>query len=117
MNFKITGGTYDQAARECFKINPASAFSWWLSSSMAYYILYESLLSDEVFDKLSKYLLENYDKLEHTNKSLVTKEGLKAGTGYYLRREDYPLRVQVSTDQLVRNLLIWQSQNGENQLK
>ena len=115
MKFPIVNGTYDQAARESFKVNPASGFSWWLSASLAYYCKFESLLSDEVFDKLSKYLLDNYDKLEHTNKNLVTKEGLQAGSGYYLREQDYPLRVRLSTDELIRNLLIWQSTNGENQ--
>lgn len=115
MKLLISNGTYDQAAREAFKINPASGFSFWLSASLAYYIKYESILSDEVFDKLSKYLLDNYDTLKHINKNLVTKDGLKAGSGYYLKEQDYPLRVRVSTDELVRNLLIWRSTNGENQ--
>ena len=115
MKLEIVGGNYDEAARKAFKINPASAFSWWLSASLAYYCKFESILSDPVFDKMSKYLLDNYDKLDHINKHLVTKDGLKAGSGYYLKEEDYPLRVRISTEVLVRSLLVRQSQNGENQ--
>jgi len=51
-------------------------------SSYAYYKLNESLLSDEVFDKMCKWMLENWDNVEHRHKSLVNKESLSAGTGF-----------------------------------
>lgn len=111
----IVNGTYDEALRDCFKINKNSAISWWISASFAYYLRYESLFSDPVFDKLSKWILENYDELEHQHKHLVTKEGLKAGSGYYLKEDDYPLRVKVATETLIRDLLIWRNEKGENQ--
>lgn len=110
----ITNSNYDQAARESFKSNPATAFSWFLSASYCYYIRYESLLSDEVFDKMCKFLLDSYDKLEHPNKSLVTKAMLSAGSGYNLKEYDYPNRVKVSAEYLIENLNIWRSKNGQN---
>jgi hypothetical protein len=115
MRLPIINGTYDQAARESFKVNPASAFSWFLSASFAYYLRFESLLSDEVFDQMCKYLLDNYDKLDHINKSLVTKDMLKAGSAYNLSENDYPLRVRISSEELIRNLLEHKNMTGENQ--
>lgn len=117
MKLTITDSTYDKAARETFKINPASAISWVLSASYAYYIRNVSLLNDSTFDKMCRWLLDNLDKLEHVNHNLVTKDSLRAGTFYHLKENDYPLRVRVSAEQLIHELLIWQNLNGENQLK
>lgn len=115
MNLSITNGTYDQAAREAFKINPASAISFYLAASYLYYQKYQSILSDECYDKLCVYLVNNLDKLEHTNKNMVDKEALKAGTAYHIK--EYPLRVRVSAEELAHNLQIWDNLNGSNQLK
>lgn len=115
MKFPIVNGTYDQAARESFKVNPASAFSWVMAASYCYYHLYESILEDTTFDRMMKFLLDNYDNLEHTNKSLITKDMLAVGSLYNLSVNDYPLRVKVSADELLRNLLTWKATNGENQ--
>ncbi len=59
-------------------------------------------MSDTAFDGLCKYMLKNYDTLEHVNKDLVTKDMLSAGSGYNLKESDYPLRVQVISDELIR---------------
>jgi len=99
---RFTNGNLDNYVRECFKINPASTFSWFLICSYAYYQRYESLMSDTAFDKMCEYMLKNYDTLEHVNKDLVTKEMLSAGSGYNLKESDYPLRVQVISDKMIR---------------
>lgn len=117
MKLEIIGGTYDEAAREAFKINPASAISFYLAASYLYYRKDISILSDSCYDGICKWLLKNIDNLEHTNHNLVDKEALKAGTAYHIREEDYPLRVKVSAEGLARDLLIWENLNGENQLK
>lgn len=114
MNINPINGSYDQAARDGFKVNPASAFSWFLSSSYAYYLKYESLLKDETFDKLCSFLLENYDKLEHQHKHLVTKGMLKAGTAHNLKEEDYPLIVRISSSELIEKLNLWRNMEGGN---
>jgi NAD-dependent DNA ligase len=102
--FEVINGKYDQAARDCFKKNKNTCISWWLSASYAYYIRYESLLSDEAFDKMAKYILDNYNSLEHQHKHLITKDMLSAGSGYNLKKDDYPLRVQVTADSFIREL-------------
>lgn len=117
MKLKIVNGTYDEAAREAFKINPASTISFYLAASYLYYCKHISLLSDECFDGICRWLLKNIDNLEHVNHNLVDKEALKAGTAYHIKEEDYPLRVRVSAEGLARDLLIWENLNGENQLK
>ena len=115
MKLKIVNGTYDEAAREAFKINPASAISFYLAASYLYYRRDISILSDSCYDGICKWLLKNIDNLEHTNHNLVDKEALKAGTAYHIKEEDYPLRVKVSAEGLARDLLIWENLNGENQ--
>jgi hypothetical protein len=109
MTIEIINGIYDEAARWCFKQNPSSTISWFLSASYAYYCRYESLLADDVFDKLCKYILDNYDKLQHAHKHLVTKEMLSAGSGYNLKESDYPLIVKVTTEKFIADLNLWRT--------
>jgi hypothetical protein len=96
-------GVIDSFVRDCFKVNPSSTFSWFLICSYAYYIRFESLMSDSAFDAMSKYMLKDYDKLDHVNKDLVTKEMLVAGSGYNLKEEDYPTRVKIVSEGLIRD--------------
>lgn len=102
--YKPTNGNYDEVVRECFKKNKNTCISWWLTCSYCYYIRHDSLMSDEAFDKMCKWMLENYDSLEHNNKNLITKEMLSAGSGYNLKAEDYPLVVRVSSEEFIKNL-------------
>lgn len=117
MKFPIVNGTYDQAARECFKGNPNTALSWFILASFCYYCRDVSLLSDSTYDRMAKYLLENWDKVEHVNKDLVDKENLKAGSLYNVGETGYPTRVKVIAEGMIRDLLLWQNTNGMNQLK
>lgn len=115
MKLPIINGTYDQSAREAFKKNPNTAVSFFLMASFCYYCLYESVLEDTTYDKLAKYLLDNYDSLDHPHKHLFDKGDLGAGTLYKLKGEEYPLIVQVTAQQLVRDLLEHKNMTGENQ--
>jgi len=65
----------------------------YLMCSYAYYMVDESLIPDHQFDALAKWILDNYDSIEHPHKELVTKDDLKAGT--YLGK--YPDIVVVAT--------------------
>lgn len=96
----------DHRAREDFKVNPSSAFAWMLMASYTYYLRYESILSDECFDGMAKYLLKEYDNLEHRYKHLVTKDMLAAGSCYNLRYEDYPYGIQRIAESLIREVQI-----------
>jgi len=64
-----------------------------LMCSYAYYQCFHSLIPDEQFDLIMERLLDNWDNFEHQHKYLLTKEDLKAGTGFKIKREDYPTMV------------------------
>lgn len=102
--FKPVNGNFDEPVRDCFKKNRNSCISFWLVSSYCYYIRHESLMSDQAFDKMSKWMLDNYDSLEHNHKHLITKEMLEAGSGYNLNENDYPLIVKVTAEIFIKNL-------------
>lgn len=59
--------------------------------SYQYYHRFTSLIEDAEYDYLAKYLLEHFDKWQdHQHNYLITKDDLKAGTMYALKRGDYP---------------------------
>jgi NAD-dependent DNA ligase len=67
--------------------NPIAKY---LMCAYAYYVEDDALISDAEFDELGKWLLQNYDSVEHMHKHLVTKDDLRAGT--YLGK--YPTLVK-----------------------
>jgi len=67
--------------------NPIAKY---LMCAYAYYVEDRPLITDAEFDELSRYILANYDEIEHHHKYLVTKGDLEAGT--YLGK--YPERVK-----------------------
>lgn len=66
--------------------NPIAKY---LMCAYAYYVQNDPLIEDHEFDELGKWLLKNYDSVEHMHKHLVTKQDLNAGT--YLGK--YPAMV------------------------
>lgn len=81
---------HDQLARESFKNSKNVVVAWILMASYLYYLCDESILSDEVFDKMCKWLYANFDEVEHRHKYLIKKEDLSAGSLYQLQDWDYP---------------------------
>lgn len=65
-------------------------------------------MTDEAFDKMCKWMFDNYDALEHEHKALVTKEMLNAGSGFNIKRDDYPLRVELSSAMLIKQMYLGQ---------
>ena len=57
--------------------NPIAKY---LMCAYAYYKEDDPLISDAEFDELAKWLLENYDHVDHPHKHLITKSDLEAGT-------------------------------------
>ena len=57
--------------------NPIAKY---LMCAYAYYEQDDPLISDQEFDELATFILENYDAIDHPHKHLVTKENLEAGT-------------------------------------
>lgn len=48
--------------------------------SYAYYVEDNPLITDDEFDNLAKWLLENWDDVDHQHKSYITRNDLVAGT-------------------------------------
>ncbi len=67
--------------------NPIAKY---LMCSYAYYVEDRPLITDAEFDELSRYILANYDEIEHHHKLYISKGDLEAGT--YLG--EYPERVK-----------------------
>ena len=83
----------DTQAREDYKKNPASAFAYILMASYLYYHCPDEdpILSDTTYDKMCKFLLDNYNKLEHKHaKQWMKEDDLKAGSLYALSEWHYP---------------------------
>lgn len=80
---------------------------WYLMASYAYYVLDESLLTDEEYDKLCKDLYDKWDTIQHQDKDRVEREALRAGTGYQMTAGDYSSRVKGAADHL-----IWANKKG-----
>lgn len=105
-------GTYDYACRTAFKGNPSTTISWFLTSSFCYYVHDESLLSDDVFDRMCKYMLENWDKLEHQHKYLITEDDLRAASGFAIHPSKYPTIVQSSSHRFMEELEKWRNKSA-----
>lgn len=57
--------------------NPIAKY---LMCSYAYYVEDNPLITDDEFDNLAKWLLENWDDVDHQHKSYITRNDLVAGT-------------------------------------
>lgn len=98
---------YDNKAKQDMALYKKSLCFWVLASSFAYYIQDESLLSDELFDKMCKELLDNYDNKCYHHSILweyMNKNRLQAGSFYDMRLDEYPLWLVRMTQALLRQL-------------
>lgn len=86
----------DKYCSDLTDTNPNLMVPWYLMASYAYYEQDNPILSDAVFDRLGRRLLEMYDKVEHFHKHLITVDDLKAGT--YLG--EYPSRIKGAIEAL-----------------
>lgn len=69
---------------------------WYLLSAYAYYVEDDPILEDNVFDRMAKKILENWDEIEHMHKSLLNEDMLKGGT--YIG--EYPSRIKPALEAL-----------------
>jgi hypothetical protein len=69
--------------------DPNMLVPWYLMSSYAYYIDSDPILSDGMYDELSKRLLKSWDDIVHQHKNHITKGDLEAGS--FLG--EYPSRI------------------------
>ena len=67
---------------------------WYMMAAYAYYVEDDPILSDTIFDKMAKRMLELWDEIEHPHKKYLSEDMLKAGTFI----GEYPSRVKGALD-------------------
>lgn len=69
----------------------------YLTASYLYYLQPDEMpiMTDELYDWVCKELDRQWDQITHPHKSAISRDDLKAGTGFALRMHDYPLVVRV----------------------
>lgn len=67
--------------------------SYYLTTSYLYYCLDISVISDELYDEICRYLVDHLDEIDHEHKYLIDKASLKAGTGYAMPFDQFPTRI------------------------
>ena len=100
--------------RECVDLvdtNINMTVSWYLMAAYSYYVQDDPILSDAGFDRLAKKMLDNWDKIEHIHKHLITVDDLRGGT--YLG--EYPTRVHGAIKSLRSACLGKQNRSRTNQ--
>lgn len=63
---------------------------WYLIASLLYYHTDISVISDGLYDEITKNLNNYWSELRHPHKSLLDRKMLVAGTGFSLVMSDYP---------------------------
>ena len=79
----------DKIMQEVTEDNINMTVPWYLMTSYAYYVEDDPLVSDGAFDRLTKRMIKEWDKIEHFHKDHIKVDDLKAGT--FLG--EYPSRV------------------------
>ena len=87
---------FDLRLQEMIDNNANMAVPWFLMAAYAYYRQDDPILTDGAFDRLTTFMLNNWDKIEHRHKNFITKGDLEAGT--YLGQ--YPSIIPGALDSL-----------------
>jgi len=73
---------------------------WYLMAAYAYYVDDDPIITDSVFDRLAKQMLDMWDIIDHVHKDLITKDMLEAGT----YQGEYPSRIKYAVQALRSNI-------------
>jgi len=73
---------------------------WYLMAAYAYYVDDDPIITDSVFDRLAKQMLDMWDMIDHVHKDLITKDMLEAGT----YQGEYPSRIKYAVQALRSNI-------------
>ena len=90
---------FDKDCIDTVDDNLNMAVPWYLMASYAYYEEDKPILSDSVFDRLARKILEFWDTIDHMHKEFLNKDMLEAGT--FLG--EYPSRVKYAVQSLRSN--------------
>jgi len=69
---------------------------WYIMASYAYYEEDSPILTDALFDRLAKKILNNWDDIDHQHKNYLNEDMLRAGT----YSGEYPTRVSGAVSHL-----------------
>lgn len=72
----------DDVVRNTLGKFPTAPFGWYMMAGFAFYCKQRPILSDECFDDLEKYIINNWEGIKHPQKSLFKFEDIKAGSGF-----------------------------------
>lgn len=90
------GPLYDEDCElRCFIMEPNLIVAWLLMASYAYYIEDDPILSDSMYDKLSRAMAKHYDQIKHWHKPYVPapEEGGSVVHLHTLAEYEYPARI------------------------
>lgn len=99
----------DLECLDCIETNINMAVPWYLMASFAYYEQDDPILSDGMYDRLGKRILERWDEIKHYHKKHLTIDMLKAGS--YIG--EYPSRVEGGLKSL-KEIYYGKNSNGTN---
>ena len=94
--------TADAYVREVVTRDANMLIAHYLIACHAYYVDDAPLISDQLFDEITKRLISEYENLTHTHKHHVSMDDLIAGTGYALT---YPSIVKGAVRDMREKLL------------
>ena len=90
---------FDKDCLDVVDDNLNMAVPWYLMASYAYYEEDRPILSDNVFDRLARKILEFWEVIDHLHKDYLNEDMLKAGTFI----GEYPSRVKFALQELRSN--------------
>lgn len=87
---------FDKDCLDVVDDNLNMAVPWYLMASYAYYEEDKPILSDSVFDRLARKILEFWEVIDHLHKDYLNEDMLRAGTFI----GEYPSRVKFALQEL-----------------
>lgn len=90
---------FDKDCLDVVDDNLNMSVPWYLMASYAYYEEDRPILSDSVFDRLARKILEFWEVIDHLHKDYLNEDMLKAGTFI----GEYPSRVKFALQELRSN--------------
>ncbi len=85
-----------------FLKTPDESVEWFLMASYVYYLKYSQIMPDYTFDKMCRWMLNNWESIKHPYKSLIDEEDLSCGSGYGIREDQYPKELKERAEKLIR---------------
>lgn len=98
----LFGASYDARCRASTTDNPNMLVPWVLSAAYAYEHLAESIISDGLYDALSRELAQRWASVTHFHKHLLRQEWFPKGS-IPLAASEYPHRIVGATKALLRS--------------